>query len=121
MAEHNELGKTGEEIAAEFLRANGYTILDQCWRSGYLELDIIAVHQDILVIVEVKTRRNIFHGHPDDTISRKKLNQLYEAADRYKKKKKMTLEVRYDLITIFYYGQEWVVEHIPDAFYPFMS
>ncbi|MBK8414357.1 MAG: hypothetical protein IPL22_07480 [Bacteroidetes bacterium] len=47
-AEHNELGKTGKEIAAEFLRSNVGTILDQCAGGRVtLELDIFAVHQDM--------------------------------------------------------------------------
>ena len=121
MAEHNELGKTGEQLAAEFLKQKGYTILAQGWRISYLELDIVATINNLLVIVEVKTRSNIFHGHPDDTISVKKLRQLYEAADRFIEQKQIDLEVRYDLITIFKEGNHFTIEHLEDAFYPFMS
>ena len=121
MAEHNELGKTGEQIAAEFLIQNGYSILAQGWRISYLELDIIATINNMLVIVEVKTRSNIFHGHPDDTISTRKLKQIYEAADKFIEQKQITMEVRYDLITIFKDGNHFKIEHLQDAFYPFMS
>lgn len=121
MAEHNELGKTGEQIAAEFLTQKGYAILAQGWRSSYLELDIVATFNNLLVIVEVKTRSNIFHGHPDDTISNKKLRQLYEAADRFIEQKQISLEVRYDLITIFKDENHFKIEHLEDAFYPFMN
>lgn len=57
MAEHNELGKWGEDEAARFLQRKGFSILERDWRVGKRDLDIIALKEDgkLLVFVEVKT------------------------------------------------------------------
>ena len=57
MAEHNDLGRLGEQLAHDFLIAKGYQILEQNWSCGHKEIDIIAMDGKELVIVEVKTRR----------------------------------------------------------------
>ena len=64
MAEHNEMGKEGEELAAEYLVKQGYTIEARNWRYGHEEIDIIARKDDLLLIVEVKTRRSNYFGQP---------------------------------------------------------
>ena len=58
MASHNELGKWGEDIAADYLQRQGYTIIERNWKSGHRDLDIIALDGQTLVIAEVKTRGN---------------------------------------------------------------
>lgn len=62
MAEHNELGKWGEDEAARFLQRKGFTILERDWRVGKRDLDIIALKEDgkLLVFVEVKTAGMIY-------------------------------------------------------------
>jgi len=57
MAAHNELGKWGEELAAEYLQEKGYEIIERDWKSGHHDLDIIAKEGGTLVIVEVKIRQ----------------------------------------------------------------
>ena len=59
MAQHNELGKWGEEVAARMLTEKGYRIIARDWKDNHKDLDIVAVADDCLVIVEVKTRRNM--------------------------------------------------------------
>ena len=56
MAEHNELGKLGEELAVDFLIEKGYEILETNWRFQKAEVDIIAQKENILAVVEVKTK-----------------------------------------------------------------
>jgi len=58
MAKHNEFGKQGEELAAQFLMEKGYEILERNWRNRHKEIDIIAKDGEELVIVEVKTRKS---------------------------------------------------------------
>ena len=66
MAQHNILGRQGEELAARYLQQKGYQIIDRNWRSGRQELDIVAQKEDILVVVEVKSRRNNSFGDPQE-------------------------------------------------------
>ncbi|MFN5323374.1 MAG: YraN family protein [Bacteroidota bacterium] len=117
---HN-LGKQGEEIAARWLLKQGYTILEKRWRWKHLEIDIVAQKNELLVIVEVKSRTNAQHADPDDTISNQKLRCLYDITEHYMEVKKVQLEVRYDLITIIDHGETYTIEHIEEAFYPFMG
>lgn len=110
MAAHNELGKQGEERAAAYLASRGYEILERNWRCGHLELDLICRQENLLVIVEVKTRRDK-EEHPDELLNRKKRKNLLTAADAYVKRQGIQNELRFDLILIT--GEE--VEHIKEA------
>lgn len=74
MAEHNELGKLGEELAVDFLQKNGYDILETNWVFQKAEIDIIAQKDNTLVAVEVKTRSSIDFGLPQDFVKPKKFN-----------------------------------------------
>jgi putative endonuclease len=121
MAQHNDLGKQGENIACEHLINNGYFILDRSWTYQKAELDIVALKENTLIVIEVKTRHSYHHADPDDTVSNKKLLQIYNATDQYMEVKKIPWEVRYDLITIIFHGDSWTIDHIEDAFYPFMK
>ena len=72
MAKHNQTGKTGEELAAEYLIARGYIIRDINWKNGKLELDIVAYKDQTLIVVEVKTRSSDLFGHPEDAVNTRK-------------------------------------------------
>ncbi len=76
MAEHNELGKLGEELAVDFLQKNGYEILETNWVFQKAEIDIIAQKDNMLVAVEVKTRSSIDFGLPQDFVKPKKIQLL---------------------------------------------
>ena len=116
MAEHNEYGHTGEELAVDYLRQQGYTILDVNWRSGHREIDIVAEKEECLVIVEVKSRRNTDYGRPEDAVSPRKIPRIVLAADAYVRCFKLDLPVRYDIITVTGRGSNARIEHIEDAF-----
>ena len=118
MAEHNELGKKGEEIALEHLRKLGYIILDKNWRSGHNELDIIARDKEFLVIVEVKSRQNSKFSEPEEAVTPDKQRALIRAANAYIYKHNIFLETRFDIISIVHNDKETRINHIKDAFYP---
>lgn len=65
MAQHNELGKWGEDLAARMLEDKGYRIIARDWRDGHKDLDIVAIDDGWLVVVEVKTRRNDVSSRPN--------------------------------------------------------
>ncbi|MEM7187675.1 MAG: YraN family protein, partial [Bacteroidota bacterium] len=84
MAQHNELGKMGEAIAARFLHEQGYTILATNYTYLKAEIDIIAQkEEDTVVIVEVKTRNSSFFGDPQSFVTPAKVKQLVKAANEY--------------------------------------
>ncbi|WP_336645408.1 YraN family protein [Microbacterium sp. USHLN186] len=80
MAAKDEFGRAGEERAAQHLRSLGYTVLDRNWRCPQGELDIIAARQDLLCVVEVKTRRSERFGHPLEAIDERKRRRLWRLA-----------------------------------------
>lgn len=118
MAEHNETGKIGEELACQLLTEKGYRILHRNWQSGKLELDIVARNKEVLVFVEVKTRNKIDYGNPWDAVSNGKIRKIVDAADLYIRKYNHDLEVRFDIVSVVKNGDVYVPEHIENAFYP---
>lgn len=119
MAEHNELGKLGEELAVEFLQKNGYDILETNWLFQKAEIDIIAQKENILAIVEVKTRSTVDFGLPQDFVKPKKIQLLVKAVNEYVISNELDVEVRFDIIAIHKEGKNYKIEHIDDAFYHF--
>ena len=118
MAAHNELGREGEEEAARFLTEKGYTILHRNWRAGRKELDIVARQGRLLVVVEVKTRRDDTFGLPEDAVSDRKIRRIVSSTDTYLRKFAIDLPVRFDIITVTGNEPPYRVEHIEEAFYP---
>ena len=119
MAEHNELGKLGEELAVEFLRKNGYEILETNWTFQKAEVDIIAQKENTLAIIEVKTRSSLDFGLPQDFVKPKKIQLLVKAVNEYVVSKNLDVEVRFDIIAIHKENKSFAMEHLIDAFYHF--
>lgn len=80
MAAKDDLGRAGEDRAAGHLISRGYEIIDRNWRCHQGELDIVAVHEDALCFIEVKTRTSIRFGHPFDAIDERKRQRLWRLA-----------------------------------------
>ena len=118
MAEHNVLGKEGEDAACTFLESKGYIIRDRNWRWRKLELDIVAVYKNTLVVVEVKTRRNNDFGSPEMAVDNAKIKHIVHATDVYLKKYGIDLDVRFDIISITGTNPPFHIEHIEEAFFP---
>jgi len=123
MAEHNELGKKGEELAVQFLKENGYEILDRNWTFQKAEIDIIAQKESILAVIEVKTRSSLDFGSPQDFVKPKKIQLLIKAANAYindrEKDFDNDLNIRFDIMAIHKNGETFAIEHLTDAFYHF--
>ncbi len=116
MAEHNELGIRGEKLAIAYLQKNGYRILDTNWRFQKAELDIVAVKDDILHVIEVKTRTSDYFGNPSDFVTKKKIKMSVEAANAYCEQKNIHWEVQFDIISVILNQKEEKLEHIQRAF-----
>jgi len=119
MAEHNDLGKFGEALAVEFLQKNGYTILETNWTFQKAEVDIIALKETTLAIIEVKTRSSIDFGLPQDFVKTKKIQLLVKAVNAYVIYNDLDVEVRFDIIAIHKDDNIFNLEHLEDAFYYF--
>jgi putative endonuclease len=119
MAEHNNLGKIGEKLAVEYLQKNGYEILETNWIFQKAEIDIIAQKENILAIVEVKTRSSIDFGLPQDFVKPNKIQLLVKAVNEYVITNELDIEVRFDIIAIHKDRNEFKLEHIEEAFYYF--
>jgi putative endonuclease len=100
MASHNELGKEGEELAAQWLITKGYTILHRNWRHSYHEIDIIATSGKFLHFIEVKARKSSTIGHPEDSVTKKKFKSLQKAANEYLFLNPGNKWIQYDILSI---------------------
>ncbi len=116
MARHNELGKEGEKHAQSFLLQKGFEILDTNWRYGKAELDIIAVKNNILHIVEVKTRTSDYFGLPQDFVNKKKIKMMIEAANAYCEAKDLDFEIQFDIISVLMRHNRPEIDYLPNAF-----
>ena len=118
MAEHNELGKAGEDAAVAYLERNDYIIRHRNWRKGHLELDIVATKANELIVVEVKTRTNTDFSQPIDAVDLPKIKRTVRAADTYMKLFQIDVPVRFDIISVVGEIGAFRIEHITEAFYP---
>jgi putative endonuclease len=118
MAEHLDLGKEGETIAADYLTKKGYKIIEQNWKFGKNEIDIIARDGKFIVVVEVKTRHSNYFAEPESNVTREKQRILVRAANAYIRYKRLDNEVRFDVVAILIGLDGEKINHIVDAFYP---
>ena len=124
MAEHNALGEWGERVAREYLLRQGYAIGAENTRIGKAEIDFIAIKDDRIVFVEVKTRTTDFVD-PSEAVDIAKMRRLARAADTYIRSMNILHEPQFDVITIIGNPDAdpstAVIEHYPDAFRPPLS
>ena len=95
-----DIGSHGEDIAMEWLREQGFYIVERNWRIGHYEIDIIAQHFDTLHCVEVKTRKLGGWQSPYDSITEQKKNALRKGAMAYRAIHRTPLEIEFDLIAV---------------------
>ena len=119
MANHNDLGQKGEELAVDFLLKQGYEILSRNYIFQKAEVDIIAQKEDILAIVEVKTRSTNVFGNPQDFLKPKQIQRIVKAVDHFVTSHQLDVEVRFDIIAIVKNGNQFDIEHLENAYYHF--
>jgi putative endonuclease len=103
MASHNTLGADGENLAADWLKEKGYGILHRNWRHSYYEIDIIALKNKMLHIIEVKCRNSSPFGFPEDSVTKKKFKHLQRAADQFLFLNPGYKWIQYDILSITQY------------------
>ncbi|CDF77833.1 restriction endonuclease type II-like protein [Formosa agariphila KMM 3901] len=119
MADHNRLGTLGEEEAVHYLLKKGYHILERNYRYQRAEVDILAMKENILAVVEVKTRSTSVFGNPQDFVKPKQIQRLVTAVDAYVTSNNLDVDVRFDIIAIINSKDGLKIEHLEDAFYHF--
>lgn len=117
--EHKKtIGNQGEELAAAHLRKKGYDIRATNWFYKHKEIDIVAVKDQQLIIVEVKTRTSDYFEMPNEMIPRKKQKFLIHAANAYIEKYNLEMETRFDAVFVIYKNGHAKIQHIERAFEP---
>lgn len=111
-----QIGRSGEDIAADYLKQKGYTILERnfnCWQG---EIDIIALDKNEIVFIEVKTRRNIKFGYAVEAVNSQKIRHLWKAVEFYVYSHNLQNEfIRIDVIEIYLNGKSIKINHIKKA------
>jgi putative endonuclease len=115
--ERQRFGQSSEQMAAQFLRRNGYQILEHNYRTQAGEIDIIAMHKGALVFVEVKARRSGSYGDPKYAITPAKRRKISMAALIYlKANNAMDRRARFDVVTVQTGQAQPRIEVIRNAF-----
>lgn len=111
--ERINLGKKGENISVEFLKGQGYKIMERNYRCSLGEIDIVAKDKNVLCFVEVKTRKTERYGLPEEAINWHKQRKLTKVALTYLKEKKIyKQDLRFDVVSVY----PDHIELIKDAF-----
>lgn len=111
------LGAKGEQIAARYLRDNGYDIVAANYRTAIGEIDIIASKDKYICFVEVKTRNPGGYLQPRDAVGEQKQKRITDSAEIYMAYKKPKKEPRFDIIEVLTGdGETYEINHIKGAF-----
>ncbi len=118
MSMQKNLGKFGEDCAAKFLEAAGYTIVARNFRTRSAEIDIIAQLNNVIVFVEVKARSNIRHGLPVEAVNLRKQKKIIEAAGVFLQDEKYCdCACRFDVVEVYLCDEQVEqINHIENAF-----
>lgn len=121
--DRHALGAEGELRAARYLRSQGYRITGHNVRSGGVEIDLIAERGNLLVFVEVKTRRSTRFGAPETAVDRRKQARLVRGATSWlRDNRRRRARVRFDVISCFLNASaadapsSWEIRHFEAAF-----
>lgn len=119
MNESYAFGQAAEQRAVTYFKSLDYNILDQNYRYRSAEVDLIVKKNDLLIAVEVKARKSLFFGSPEQFVSPKKIKLLVMAMDHFIQSKELEVELRFDIIGFIYENAQWKLNHIKNAFYIF--
>ncbi len=111
------IGDFGENIAEGMLTSNGYYILERKFVTHFGEIDIIALtpQKDVIVFIEVKTRKDSTHGAAAESVNKTKLSRIVKSAQQYLLENPFDTDIRFDVIEVYTAG-DIRVNHIINAF-----
>lgn len=111
-----QVGRQGEELAADFLQQRGFTIIERNWHCRAGEIDLIVEREGIIRFVEVKTRRTMTFGYPEEAVSFSKRQRWFRAIEFWVQQHGQ-IQVIYqaDVISILWTTQEPAIEWIENV------
>ncbi len=111
------LGRRGERAAEKHLRRNGYRIVARNFRAVGAEIDLVAMDGETLVFVEVKTRRSLAAGAPEEAVDERKQQRLRRAAEVFATRYRAEdTEMRFDVVAVDASGKRLEIELLRNAF-----
>jgi putative endonuclease len=111
-----EIGDKGEDFAINILKSKGYEILERNYRFKRAEIDVITLHNNLLIFIEVKALHSFNHGYPEERVNQAKINKILEAAEHYIFAINWQKDIRFDVLSIDLNNPDNHF-HIEDAFY----
>ena len=115
---NKEIGNFGENMATSHLSQIGFEIMHRSWRYKHLEIDIIASKDNLLHIIEVKTRSSIEFGYPEQFINKQKMQFLKNAAAHFQYQNPGWKYLQFDVISIFLNDQQiWELAFFEDVYF----
>lgn len=109
-------GKRGEQEAIKYLEKEGYKIIERNFECRQGEIDIIALKEDEIVFIEVKTRKSLECGFPSESVDRQKRKHIYKSAGYYLYSRNLENEyVRIDVIEVYEKDNKYEINHIKQA------
>lgn len=117
MSKNQSTGKVGEQVALGFLEANNFCIINTNWRHSYFEIDIVATKNNLLHIIEVKTRTSRTFGYPEESVSYHKFRNLQSAAEQYMLQHPQWTRVQFDILSVNYAASGIQCYLIEDVFF----
>ena len=100
MAKHIERGKDGEILACDYLKRKDFEIMYCNWRFKHYEIDIIALKNEIIHFIEVKTRQSLTFGYPEESVTPKKFNNLKKGAAAFLSRFCEVKKIQFDVLSI---------------------
>lgn len=118
------LGALGERIAARWMARDGWQVVDRRWRSGRRDLDLVAIRDNVVAFVEVKTRRSTWSGQPVEAVNWRKQRELTRSAQAWMDQRGVLLApagavFRFDVVGIVASRERVGVRHVESAFAAF--
>lgn len=111
--EKRRLGFWGERRAAQYLKSEGYSVIERNFRCPFGEVDLIAEKGDVLAFIEVKTRSNENYGAPNEAVDGRRKQRYKNCVRFYFANREIDKTVRFDIIEITKQG----INHLENAFY----
>jgi putative endonuclease len=115
MTDTTAIGRAAETAAAQYLEAQGFTVLDRNWRNRWCELDIVARRTGTTHFVEVKYRRHTYHGAGYESVGYDKTNRLRRAALAWCQAHRYDGDYQIDIISMSGPQDQPIIEYLPNV------